>query len=179
MTRLLAIALLALAACSAPSAAIVSTSPTLVTATSQTPAPPPTPTVTPSPSVAGTLAIGAALTNAYVRITVSAAKTQPQGHHDQPLYGVMVQTCNIGADPISAGPHPWSIATADGSTFATASVSWANDPIPQYPDGQIVVAGQCVKGWLLFEVPAGTMITSVRYGVELATGGVLTGVWQV
>ena len=177
MTRLtlVALALAALTACSSPTAAAPLTSAPVVAApSSATPTPTPTPT-----AVAGTMAIGAALINPSVRITVSAAKTQPQGHHDLPLYGVMVQTCNIGADPISAGPHPWSIVTADGSTFATASVSWANDPIPQYPDGQIVTAGQCVKGWLLFEIPAGTVITSVRYGTVLASGGVLTGVWQV
>jgi hypothetical protein len=125
------------------------------------------------------LALGVAIVSPEVKVTVSEAKAQPQGNHDQPLYGVMVQTCNVGADPFTVGPHPWSIATSDGSTFTAASLSWGNDPKPQYPNGPIVTAGQCVKGWLLFEIPAGTVITSVRYGTVLASGEVFTGAWQV
>jgi hypothetical protein len=37
------------------------------------------------------------------------------------------------------------------------------DPTPRYPTQQAVDNGQCVKGWLLFEVPSSIKIDQIRY----------------
>ena len=114
-------------------------------------------------------------------VLVSQAKALPQGHHDQPLFGVMAQTCNISAEAFYVTGAPWSVVTADGSLFKVASTTWENDPVPQYPvsSNEIVAPTQCVKGWLLFEVPTGSVISTVRYGRAGDDGLATTGEWSV
>jgi hypothetical protein len=172
------VATLALAACTAqPTAAPSSVPPVTITATTTV-----TATVTPtpaSPASATNLAFGQAIERpGSARMTVSDFKAFAKGNHDTPLAGAMVQGCSIGSDPIEFSSYPWTLATADGSTFEPMGTFYGNDPVPQYPSQRVVAAGQCVKGWILYELPAGTAITTIRYS-NSSSDTPLLGTWKV
>ena len=141
-----------------------------------------TATVTPtpaSPASATNLAFGQAIERpGSARMTVSDFKAFAKGNHDTPLAGAMVQGCSIGSDPIEFSSYPWTLATADGSTFEPMGTFYGNDPVPQYPSQRVVAAGQCVKGWILYELPAGTAITTIRYS-NSSSDTPLLGTWKV
>lgn len=171
------VAILALSACAPQGTPAPAASPPVtVTVTATT-----TVTVSASPAApqtAANLALGQPIEAAgNARMTVSAFKAYPKGYHDVPLVGALAQGCNLGSVPVSFSTSPWTVAAADGSTFKVMGTFYGNDPTPQYPIQQIVAAGQCVKGWLLFEIPAGTTIDTIRYAVELDTG-LLMGTWK-
>lgn len=170
-------AIFALAACTPQNtAAPTSAPPVTITATTTV-----TATVTASPSApqtAANLAMGQPIEAAgNARMTVSQFKSYPKGNHAVPLAGAMAQGCNLSPGPVSFSTSPWTAAAADGSTFTVMSIFYRDDPTPQYPNQQAVAAGQCVKGWLLFEIPAGITIDTIRYAVELDTG-MFMGSWK-
>jgi hypothetical protein len=138
---------------SAPSASVVATP-------SQTPTPTPTPTPSPASNV---LAVGQSFEQKNVKLTVSEVKAQPKGNHEVPLVGAMAQACNNTGGAVEFSNFRWTAAAADGSTFTVVGTTWGNDPTPRYPTQQAVDNGQCVKGWLLFEVPSSIKIDQIRY----------------
>jgi hypothetical protein len=169
-------AILALAACTPqPAAAPSSVPPVTITATTTV-----TATVTPSPAAPATaadLALGQPIEAPGVaKMTVSQFQTFPKGNHSMPLVGAMAQGCNLSSAAISFSIFPWTVAAADGSTFTVMGTFYGNDPVPRYPSQQPVAAGQCVKGWLLFEIPVGITITTIRYASQSDT--VLLGTWK-
>lgn len=172
----LSIAILALSACTPQPAVAPTPAPPLppVTVTA-------TVTVTASPAAPATaanLALGQPIEAPGVaKMTVSQFQAFPKGNHDMPLVGAMAQGCNQSAAAIEFSNGPWSAAAADGSSFTVMGTFYGNDPVPQYPIQRGVAPGQCVKGWLLFEVPTGITITTVRYVAASST--LLMGTWKV
>lgn len=57
-------------------------------------------------------------------------------------------------------------------------LSYGNDPTPRYPVEQAVDNGQCVKGWLLFEVPSGVTIDTIRYATTESGGAPIFATWR-
>lgn len=74
---------------------------------------------------------------------------------------------------------PWSIQFADDTTMEPVS-SWSDDwfSVPLYPAvGKTVREGGCVRGWVLYEVPAGKRPVKVTYSPTEGGDGLLE--WRV
>ena len=181
ITGLAVALLLTLGACSSPETRTAPPA-VVVGSASTTPSPlvVPSPTTASAKPTAAVLGIGQSLVFEGAKVTVVEVTAKPQGYHSLPLVGALVQVCNTSTDKtFTTSPRPWSLATSDGSLFKNASSSWENDPVPLYPWDGVITAGQCIKGWLLFEVPSGTTLTEVRYATILNDDTPITGTWKV
>lgn len=179
MNRLaIVVAALALAGCSSSAAATATTSPpvTVTATTTATVTVSMTPTF--APATAKLLPLGTAYEQKTVKLTVSEVKGFPKGQHDQPMFGAMTQACNVTASPVTFSSYRWTVAAADGSTFQVTNIVYRSDPTPLYPSEQVVDSGQCIKGWLLYEVPSGMTIDQIRYAV-VADSGPMLATWKV
>lgn len=80
--------------------------------------------------------------------------------------GVDIKTCLTKArERISVSWGPWSLEFADGTAIEPVT-AWSDDwfRVPLYPGaGREVRPGRCVRGWAVFEVPAGKKPTTVVY----------------
>jgi hypothetical protein len=85
---------------------------------------------------------------------------------------VDVQTCGEAGSvfPVTVSDGPWSLRYADGTAVTPARTSAAHFPQPQYPaTPNTLKAGQCLRGWIMFAVPAGQSPQLVRYAPQGAT----------
>jgi hypothetical protein len=58
----------------------------------------------------------------------------------------------------------WRLTYADHTTIEPSSTGYRQFPAPEYPwDERDLTAGQCVRGWLTFAVPAGQKPATVQY----------------
>lgn len=165
MRRLSLALLLALAGCSSTEAA---TTPPAV--------PLETPTPSPTPTPAGPAKVGATQDSenpeTSARITVLRLR-QPlhstiRAKAGREYVGAEVRTCvtrNASAtEDVTVSWGPWSLTMPD-ETIAPALSSWSPDEfgVPLYPSGRVVRPGQCVRGWVPFEVPKGSRPRTVTY----------------
>lgn len=61
----------------------------------------------------------------------------------------------------------WLLIYADHTTIEPSSVGYQQFPLPAYPWGEKeVTAGQCVRGWITFPVPAGKRPATVQYNPQ-------------
>lgn len=94
------------------------------------------------------------------------ASTSPPERRGYGYAGVDIRTClTRAAAQVSVSWAPWSLRFAD-DTVAEPVTTWSDDAfrVPLFPavDRQ-VRAGQCVRGWAVFEVPAGKRPAGVVY----------------
>lgn len=132
--------------------------PTSAAAASSTPAASPSA----SPIQDGTLALGKtfAFENNTMTTTVLRYK-QPIGEagdgalkKGEALGGLEVNTCNLAtaSKPQQVSVAPWSLAWSDGTTTSTY---WSGVVSAEYPyNPKTLKPGRCVKGWIVFTVPA-------------------------
>jgi hypothetical protein len=73
-------------------------------------------------------------------------------------------------------PWAWSLLGADGEVYGdTSSDAYPEFPSPAFPTGRFTPAkGQCVRGWIVYEVPMGVPIVNVTY---MATEADLPVIW--
>lgn len=160
-------ALLGVAGCSsgqdAASASAEATVTTTVTATV---------TATPTNPTGQVLSLGQ--TSHYKWGNVTALKADqdvPVSDHQLPnvktWMGVLVRTCVTGKDgrkPITLGWDAWAVADKNGGQYDPFAWTGTDYPQPTYPMGRAIPIGQCVKGWIVFNKPAGVHPVKAFYG---------------
>jgi hypothetical protein len=68
-------------------------------------------------------------------------------------------------EPVELSWYPWAAGDAGGGTYGITDVTGGvTYPLPTYPtDPKRVVAGQCIKGWVTFNVAPAAKLTTVTY----------------
>lgn len=86
---------------------------------------------------------------------------------------VLVRTCatadEVDGEPLRVGWGPWTVSDrADGLYQVTGVTGGITYPVPTYPldPPQRLVKGQCVKGWIPFNVAPEARLASVTYASE-------------
>jgi hypothetical protein len=79
-----------------------------------------------------------------------------------------------GGGPAAASSFSWVLIGSDGRAYRPAGTAPAAGT-PTYPDSKLVQAGTCLRGWVGFDVPAGTRIARVAY--QPGTGGAPLATW--
>lgn len=74
-----------------------------------------------------------------------------------------IKVCQTGGPSIGVSQTPWSLAFADGSRADVTGLFGGNFPKPEWPQDATVNAGQCVRGGIMFPIPAGQWPTRVVY----------------
>src|SRR5581483_2978403 len=78
--------------------------------------------------------------------------------------GADVKVCVANKGELSDGP--WSLVGSDDGLYQPSTDIYSQFPLPQYPAGDTPVgAGQCVRGWIIFNVPRKASITELQYSV--------------
>ena len=81
--------------------------------------------------------------------------------------GILVKTCvtaKVGKKPTTLGWGAWTVADKDGGQYDAFAWTGTEYPQPVYPMDRAVPVGQCVKGWIVFNKPAGIRPVSATYG---------------
>jgi hypothetical protein len=153
-------------------------------ATAAAPAPTVTVTVTATPGHSaakqpGTVPTGKAITAddndstgtaTAVRFKQPLPSRYPPDRKGYEYAGLEVRRCfdtiSAGAD-LSVGWNAWTLSYRDGTVVEPAE-SWSADyfSVTLYPRDRPVRAGQCVRGWIPYEVSKGTRPTSASYITE-------------
>lgn len=77
------------------------------------------------------------------------------------------------------GDTPWSLTGSDEGNYDDIT-NGGGLPEPQYPFEITVRKGQCVVGYITFEIPKSTHIVQARYAPSDAQGNPLTVyTWKV
>jgi len=128
----------------------------------------PTTAATPTPPAPTTLAFGGKADSGRATITVYAYKQPVAGNAPRPdqegfeWSAADVEICSKVDSYMSR--TSWSLSYADHTTIDPSSIGYRQFPAPEYPwDERDVAAGQCVRGWLTFAVPAGKRPATVHY----------------
>jgi hypothetical protein len=192
-----ALSLLALAGCSSGSNSAESAAPATVTVTaSQSPADPPALTPSPTPSEEAdpyapnvgdqALTIGETRVGRDIRTTLAEVRyPYPPGTYRQPeagndFVGLRIRQCLRNGADMSDGElystynGEWSAATKRGNQVAGGGSSWNDWPAPKFPEYVTMNPGDCLQGWIAFEVPRGTAITKFIWRPD----GVTTAEWR-
>lgn len=78
-----------------------------------------------------------------------------------------VKVCNTGGDPFQTSTYPWSLAYEGGARVASAGMNAGELPKPLYPMDAKVAAGDCVRGNIVFQVPAEGRPERVLYSPDV------------
>lgn len=127
------------------------------------------------PSQAAPARLGKVVSGNGVAVTV--LKVDPSvpvspGIKDQKRWAsVLAKTCATrgslpNGKPLAVSWAAWQVADADGGTYnITDWTGGIQYQLPTYPtDPQRLSRGQCVKGWITFNVAPGVKIARVIYG---------------
>ena len=133
-------------------------------------------------------AIGQAFDYGFIKVTVLDTKvpmtigTHQPGSGDE-FAGVLAQTCIENTpQPVAFTWHPWNLEDADGGQYPAAESAYEDTPKPEYPFSGTsnYVNGDCVKGWIMFEIPTSAKPVRVRYSTTaLDQTTPLVGLWSV
>lgn len=103
------------------------------------------------------------------RVTVlgfeSTSDVGSSGQAGMRLASLHVRVCvEVANSGISAGP--WSLVGSDDGSYAT-TVSGGGIKEPQYPvDGVDTAKGECVSGWITYNVPRAAKIIAAKYNPQ-------------
>lgn len=141
----------------------------------------------PVPTSSGPTRMGRKVVGEYVSAAV--LKVDPHTPVDASItdqkrwYSVLVKVCGVvnkdeKGKPVTVSWAPWNVGDSDGARYDVTG--WTGGivyPIPTYPqdDGAQLVKGQCIKGWITFNVAPTAKISRVIYS---GAGGDPV-VWQV
>lgn len=164
---------LILASCTTPAAP--TSAPTPDASTSTPPASPsstPTPEAPAEPTIDG-LTLGTEAVGRYASWTAYETKrldTRPGGEES---IAALLKTC-ITSDELgnlTITPRLWTLVGPDSETYPPSSVGYHGDPTPQFnaDESKVFAKGQCSKGWVVFDVPAGDEIVLIRYQNDTET----------
>jgi hypothetical protein len=104
-----------------------------------------------------------ATTFAYKQPSVTGGPSAPAGY----TWGSAdVQVCTLSSAKanVTVDWKTWSLRYADNSVVPASDKNDDAFPRPEYPfSSQPLAAGQCVRGWITFAVPAGGKPATVQY----------------
>lgn len=133
------------------------------------------PSPSPSPS-AETLHVGdtAQIDASDAKFTATVLKYQDKGIKGVPEMlspgqkwaALEVKVCNTGTDVFGISPLVWSLAYADGARIEAAGINAGDLPQPLYPMDAKVKAGDCVRGYIAFQVPEAGRPERVLYSPD-------------
>lgn len=79
---------------------------------------------------------------------------------------VMIKTC-AKMDGAEVTSFWWYVVDDNSGRYGNAGSYYDDAPKPLYPMGQETLsAGDCVRGWVLFDADASVKVTELRYGDE-------------
>lgn len=78
-----------------------------------------------------------------------------------------------GEDFYSTYNGEWAVATPGGNQVTGSGEYWNDWPNPKFPESVTMNAGDCLKGWVLLEVPPGTKVKKLIW----RPGGTTTAEW--
>lgn len=95
---------------------------------------------------------------------------------DKPASGMQydaaqLKVCVKSASRISS--DPWRMVDENGGQYEPKLS--VDGPTPEYPISTTLAAGECVSGWILFEVPPN--VTRLRYQITDQTGAPYVHFW--
>lgn len=138
----------------------------------------PKPTATPGLKVGQTHEAGGLATTL---IEVDYPFTGDEKHvapENSSFVGLDIKTCNDSksAPTVSASNADWSLVGAAGAVYlGSKDVSWADWPLPKYPEGAPLEPGTCSYGWVLIQVPGNEQFSAVHFK---APGSSVTATWK-
>lgn len=162
-----------------------------VTVTSTVPGPTTTVTVTASPTPSPTtgdtsrvpLALGRTWTSAEATATVyaytpdAATGAPPPQDPSRKWEAIDVKVCSAVGGSVSN--QPWSLVGSEAGSYNPSSTGYNQFPEPQYPFGDRAVnKGECVRGWIVFDVLRTAVITKIRYSVQSSAGEPQIAYWR-
>ncbi|HEY2673640.1 MAG TPA: hypothetical protein VGJ07_25165, partial [Rugosimonospora sp.] len=83
-----------------------------------------------------------------------------------------IQTCAETGSvfQVTVSNAPWSLSYPDGTDLIPTRTSAPQFPQPGYPHSPSTLQpGQCLRGWIVFAVPAGSRPQVIRYAPQGAT----------
>jgi hypothetical protein len=92
--------------------------------------------------------------------------------------GLDTKTCNDSANKptVTASNSDWTLVGATGIIYAgTKDVSWADWPLPKFPEGSPLEPGKCSYGWVLIQVPGNEQFSAVHVKTP---GSNATATWK-
>jgi hypothetical protein len=112
-----------------------------------------------------------ASSSGFVSVTVfsyeqPAAATVPPDRSGDEWAAADIQTCAETGSVFQAtvSNAPWSLSYPDGTAVTPTRTTAAQFPQPAYPSSPRGLApGQCLRGWVVFAVPAGRRPQVIRY----------------
>lgn len=146
-------------------------------------APPPTTSTAPAaattaapvtPAVPALLELGeeAPLSNGGTATFYAHQKNvEPQDANQE---AIDVQVC-VGSKPAdepadsypTIGQSPWALYDGENRMYTSASTTWKHEAAhPSYPIEQRANWGDCVRGWVIIDGQADTVMTKVRYTTQ-------------
>ncbi|WP_406156947.1 DUF4352 domain-containing protein [Streptomyces canus] len=133
----------------------------------------PSPSPTPSPEK---LKVGdtASISTSDAKFTATVLKYQDKGIKGVPEMlsagqkwaALEVKVCNTGTDGFGISPLVWSLAYADGARIEAAGMNAGELPQPLYPMDAKVKVGDCVRGYIAFQVPQAGRPERVLYSPD-------------
>ena len=107
---------------------------------------------------------------------------QDQAFDGKNYAAALVKYC-VGVMPpqyqdMAFGWQSWAVVGADGSRYPSKFVSDGIPQSPKFPQSEVdgvFLAGECARGWITFDVPAGVQVAKVRHDV----GGTQPWMWSV
>ncbi|MFE0737605.1 DUF4352 domain-containing protein [Streptomyces sp. NPDC058855] len=167
--------LLALTACgenpTSPTVSKTSTSPepTAATTTSATPSPTHTDTtyvIGESAKVTTDDAVITVTALAYAQPVKGPQPPDPATQGGDVWATVEAKVCSVSGRTLTVDQFPWSLAYADGTVVKVTGSSGGDLPKPEFPMGQPVKNGRCVKGKIPFPVMNNLRPARVVYASE-------------
>ncbi|WP_353647945.1 hypothetical protein ABLG96_13795 [Nakamurella sp. A5-74] len=83
----------------------------------------------------------------------------------QVVAGIDVEVC-VGQLPEGTSQvtwAPWSLVGEDNARYSTLAPDGGGDMGQQFPQVARVASGDCVRGWITFDVPPDATVSTVRY----------------
>lgn len=96
------------------------------------------------------------------RVKLTALQLKSIQRPEGPARAVLVRACV--SEDVEFSWMPWALIDADSGTYPASNSMYESDPRPQFPTGaQRTVAGECVKGWIVFDMEESTKVVKIRY----------------
>lgn len=136
------------------------------------------PTETSAASAAQEVKYGKPVEGDIVKFTVSDVRdvTDKQDSLDKGTWAAMIEVCATGdlGGPISPMQH-FVLLDDEGATYQPSGSTGGRLPTPQLDPGSVSIStGQCRKGNLFFDAPAGAKITGAE---AIDSSGSSMGTW--
>ncbi|MGA4506753.1 DUF4352 domain-containing protein [Propionibacteriaceae bacterium G1746] len=97
-----------------------------------------------------------------VSITVDDLElTYPSSAPGYYTASIRVTTCS--KEPVNVGSIPWTMITAEGTSYQPVVPVEGNPFSPRYPSGKDLSPGDCASGWLHFELPNDSTPQTAKY----------------